>query len=193
MSLSSPLGPAPFEPVGRHTDVALPERVRYWEPWPRRMRAILDGRTVVDSRRAVMLWQTGSFPDLYYPRADIDAERIDRGLLSPAPSAGEHEGELAGYVRIDFAAMDAGSKKTSRSMPTLATRTTASTSGRHRATSPSGTASGSSPTRHDPSCCSRPGIRSVTTCRSPTSISPCSRAATRSPSAPTRVTGSTGT
>jgi uncharacterized protein (DUF427 family) len=65
VSLSSPLGRAPLEPADRQPDVALPKRVRYWEPWPRRMRAVLEGGSVIDSRRAVMLWQTGAFPDLY--------------------------------------------------------------------------------------------------------------------------------
>ncbi len=106
MSLSSPMGRAPLEPAGRHTDVALPERVSYWEPWPRRMRALLDGHTVVDTRRAVMLWQTGAFPGLYYPRADVRADLIDGSLLAAAPAASGQGGELAGYVTVDFGAMD---------------------------------------------------------------------------------------
>jgi uncharacterized protein (DUF427 family) len=106
MSLSSPMGRAPLEPAGRHTDVPLPERVRYWEPWPRRMRGVLGGRTVVDSRRAVMFWQTGAFPELYYPRADIRADLLDSRQLSPAPAAGGQDGDLADYVRVEFGAMD---------------------------------------------------------------------------------------
>jgi uncharacterized protein (DUF427 family) len=74
----------------------------YWEPWPRRMRAELAGQTVVDSRRGVMLWQTGAFPELYYPGDDVRAGLIDAGVLSPAPAGGN----LAGYVSVEFGAMD---------------------------------------------------------------------------------------
>ena len=83
MSLSTPLGRAPFEPAGRHTDVALPDRVSYWEPWPRRMRAVHSGQTIVDSERGVMLWRTGIFPELYFPRADVRAELVDADVLTP--------------------------------------------------------------------------------------------------------------
>jgi uncharacterized protein (DUF427 family) len=104
MSLSTPLGRAPFEPAGRHTDVALPDRVSYWEPWPRRMRAVHSGRTLVDSERGVMLWRTGTFPELYFPRADVRADLVEADVLTPAPSLpGDPLGD---HVAVDFAAMD---------------------------------------------------------------------------------------
>ena len=56
-----------------------PDHVRYREPWPRRMRAILGGVTVLDSRRGVVLHETGHLPEHYYPVDDLDPD-----LLSPA-------------------------------------------------------------------------------------------------------------
>lgn len=106
MSLSSPLGRGPFEPAGRHTDVTLPERIRYWEPWPRRMRAVLAGCTVLDTRRGVMLWESGEFPALYFPRSDIRADLVPAALLTPAPLGAGGSENLAGYAALDYAAMD---------------------------------------------------------------------------------------
>lgn len=105
MSLTTPIGRGPFEPVDRHTDVVLPEHVVYWEPWPRRMRAVRAGRTVLDSERGIMLWRTGMFPALYFPRGDIDA-RLDEDVLEPAPSTGGADAALRDFVAIDSAAVD---------------------------------------------------------------------------------------
>jgi uncharacterized protein (DUF427 family) len=80
MSLSSPFNTAPFGPRSGEFDVALPEHIRYWEPWPRRMRAVLSGETVLDSRRGIVLWETGAFPAYYYPLEDIRQD-----LLEPSP------------------------------------------------------------------------------------------------------------
>jgi hypothetical protein len=67
MSLTSPFNRAPFGPRSGEFDFSPPEHVRYWEPWPRRMRAVLSGETVLDSRRGVLLWETGMFPGLLLP------------------------------------------------------------------------------------------------------------------------------
>lgn len=74
-------GSGPFGPAGGRFDFALPERVRYWEPWPRRMRALLAGETVLDSRRGVLLHETDAFPTFYYPLDDMRGD-----LLAPDPS-----------------------------------------------------------------------------------------------------------
>ena len=43
-------------------------------PFPRRVRAEFAGRTVLDSRRGVLLHETALPPRLYVPEADLDAE-----------------------------------------------------------------------------------------------------------------------
>jgi uncharacterized protein (DUF427 family) len=106
MSLTSPFGRAPFGARGGDFDVVIPDRVRYWEPWPRRMRAVLDGDTVVDSRDGVMLWQTGAFPVHYFPSADVREELIPPQALSLSPDRDDGRRLLPGYVSVAFDAMD---------------------------------------------------------------------------------------
>ena len=78
MSLTHPFARAPF---GTHRsgrfDFDPPEHVRYWEPWPRRMRAVLAGQTVLDSSRGILLWETGNFPAYYYPLEDIRQDLLE--------------------------------------------------------------------------------------------------------------------
>jgi uncharacterized protein (DUF427 family) len=78
MSLTHPFGKAPF---GSHSsgvfDFRAPEHVRYWEGWPRRMRALLAGETVLDSRHGVIYWETGKFPSYYYPLEDVRQDLLE--------------------------------------------------------------------------------------------------------------------
>lgn len=48
------------------------------EPCPRRIRGVIDGHTVVDSTRALYLFETGYQPVYYFPLADVNKE-----LLAP--------------------------------------------------------------------------------------------------------------
>jgi uncharacterized protein (DUF427 family) len=110
------------------------DELRY-EPIERRVRATLDGRTVVDSTRAVLVWEPRRVTPIYaVPAEDIDA------TLSPAPATGDDvpgvlhpripfavhsadgepltvgdrsgagfrfaDDDLAGYVELDFAAFE---------------------------------------------------------------------------------------
>jgi uncharacterized protein (DUF427 family) len=60
-------------------------RLRY-EPIDKRIRAVLDGRTVVDTGRAVLLWEPKRVvPSYAVPTGDIDAE------LTPAAAGRERE------------------------------------------------------------------------------------------------------
>jgi uncharacterized protein (DUF427 family) len=52
------------------------------EPTPKRVRAFAGGELVVDSRRAVMMLETGHLPVYYFPKQDV---RMD--LLTPALSS----------------------------------------------------------------------------------------------------------
>jgi uncharacterized protein (DUF427 family) len=91
------------------------------------MRAILSGETVLDSRRGLLLWETGRFPEHYYPLDDLrqdllvpsakerDArqhwsvqvgQRFVDGCVTASPRGLDGEEFLPGYVTIDFGAMD---------------------------------------------------------------------------------------
>ena len=100
------------------------------EPVPRRIRAVLGGRTVVDTVQARYVWETPAYPQYYFPLADVadgvlveegTTEETSRGdvahfglrvgelhrptaarLLTPAKVEG-----LDDTVRFDWAALDA--------------------------------------------------------------------------------------
>jgi hypothetical protein len=66
MSLSSPFNQARLGPHRGDFDLSPPDHIRYWEPWPWRVSALLAGQTVLDSKRGIVLWETGMFPGYYY-------------------------------------------------------------------------------------------------------------------------------
>ena len=100
------------------------------EPVPRRVRAMLAGRTVVDTTRARYVWEWPNYPQYYIPLADVDAavlvdeqhpQRLKRGTAHRhglqvgsvrRPGAARvyrddaAEG-LADTVRFEWAALDA--------------------------------------------------------------------------------------
>jgi uncharacterized protein (DUF427 family) len=55
------------------------DRVVWVEPTVKRVRAMLGGRTVVDSRRTLILFEKGHLPVYYFPLEDVD-----RDLLEPS-------------------------------------------------------------------------------------------------------------
>jgi uncharacterized protein (DUF427 family) len=59
--------PAPITPAG------------HVEPVPRRIRAFLDGRPVLDTRRAHYVWEHPHYPQYSVPAADISATLEDEG------------------------------------------------------------------------------------------------------------------
>jgi uncharacterized protein (DUF427 family) len=76
MTGTGPLSPNPegefnFEPPP-------PGRALYLEPTPKRIRVILGGETIADSRRAMLLQESGLMPVYYFPPEDV---RVD--LLEP--------------------------------------------------------------------------------------------------------------
>src|SRR5438132_11192935 len=79
MSLTIGTGPFGQRPAGEFTD-DVPRRkgLIYFEDFPRRMRALFAGETVVDSRRAKLLHEYGHLPVLYFPKGEV---RMD--LLEP--------------------------------------------------------------------------------------------------------------
>jgi uncharacterized protein (DUF427 family) len=80
-------------PAGRFT-APVPAGVAYIEPFRRRVRAVKDGRTVVDSERVLLVHRPGRPPAYAFPADDVD------GL------ACEAEADAPGYVRVAWGAAD---------------------------------------------------------------------------------------
>jgi uncharacterized protein (DUF427 family) len=95
MGLSWQQGPLGRNPNGRFLVPGMPERVLYAEPLRRRMRAQRDGRTVVESDDAVLLFEPGRYPVAYFPAADFAA-----GALEPLAHRTTHPelGETAWFA-----------------------------------------------------------------------------------------------
>jgi uncharacterized protein (DUF427 family) len=106
-------------------------RVDQVEPVPRRIRAALGGRVVLDTTRAVYLWEWPAYPQYYVPLADVadgllvdtgETEQHERGTArvhavgavgagsDPGRDVGRarvyDEGLVAGRVRFDWDALD---------------------------------------------------------------------------------------
>jgi uncharacterized protein (DUF427 family) len=103
--------------------------VNHMEPSPRRVRGMLGGRFVLDTVRAIYLWEWPHYPQYYLPIADVDAEvlvdeqhpqKLSRGTARrlglrlgeiDRPGVGRVYTEdalpgLAGMVRLDWDALD---------------------------------------------------------------------------------------
>ncbi|HXV93328.1 MAG TPA: DUF427 domain-containing protein [Pseudonocardia sp.] len=65
-----PLSPRPPDTV--NYDIDGPAHKLLMHPFPRRVRAVFAGRTVLDTRRGALLHETALLPRLYVPEADID-------------------------------------------------------------------------------------------------------------------------
>src|SRR4051812_7862516 len=85
MGLSWQQGPLGRDPNGRFLVEGMPERALYAEPLRRRMRAELDGATVVQSDRAVLLFEPGRYPVAYFPAGDFAP-----GALTPSTHRTHH-------------------------------------------------------------------------------------------------------
>ena len=133
MSLMVAAGPFGHAPQGRF-NFERPRRdgVIYWEPSPRRVRGILGDDVVVDSRRVMLLHETGHMPVWYFPREDVRAEllepsqrttrcpwkgearywsvragdRVASDAVWAYPEPIEDAPPLAGYVAFQWDAMD---------------------------------------------------------------------------------------
>jgi len=93
MGLTTGAGPFGERPWGRF-DFEPPTRIRYVEPFPRRVRAEKDGVTVADSRRVELVWETGRQPQYAFPVEDVTVP-------------GQAVPELDGYVTLGWDAVDA--------------------------------------------------------------------------------------
>jgi uncharacterized protein (DUF427 family) len=94
VSLSTGRGPLSANPAGRFT-TPIPAGTAYIEPFRRRVRAMKEGRTVVDSERVLLVHRPGRPPAYAFPEGDVD------GLHAEA------EPDTPGYVRVAWDAADA--------------------------------------------------------------------------------------
>ena len=74
--------------------------VGHVEPVPRRIRAKLDGRWVIDTTDALYVWEWPAYPQYLLPAGDVEA------VAFPDAAARAHE-EQEGYLRIEWEALDA--------------------------------------------------------------------------------------
>ncbi len=95
MSLTLGRGPFGHRPAGAF-NFRPPEHVVYVEELPRRVRAVKDGRTVVDSDRAKLVHESLQLPRYAFPRDDVD------GDVEGAP-----EPHVEGHVHVPWGAADA--------------------------------------------------------------------------------------
>src|ERR1700757_671087 len=73
MGLMTGTGPLARHPAGTFN----PERTLYLEPTPKRIRAKLAGETVADSRRAMILQESGHQPVYYFPAQDVRSDLLE--------------------------------------------------------------------------------------------------------------------
>lgn len=99
MSLTVGSGPLAADAAGRfNIEIDRSAAVMLWDPVPQRVRAILAKETVVDSRSALLLHESGHLPVYYIPESDV---RVD--LLEPSDRVTRcpHKGEARYWtVRI---------------------------------------------------------------------------------------------
>jgi uncharacterized protein (DUF427 family) len=94
MSLTAARGPHGADPAGRFS-APLPPGLVYVEPHPRRVVAEKDGRTVIDTERALMVHRMGKALGYAFPEDEV-------GDLPHEP-----EPEAPGFVRVPWGAVDA--------------------------------------------------------------------------------------
>jgi len=110
------------------TDTQMRGRVRV-ETGRKRVRALVGGRVVADTRSPALVWERPYYPTYYLPRDDVLAELVPTGEVSRSPSRGDgvvHDvvlpdrrlsaaavtfpasplPELRHLVRLDWASMD---------------------------------------------------------------------------------------
>jgi uncharacterized protein (DUF427 family) len=72
-------GPLGTKPAGTFNfEPPPPGRALYLEPTPKRIRVQIAGETVADSRRAMLLHESGLQPIYYFPPEDVRAELLER-------------------------------------------------------------------------------------------------------------------
>src|SRR5436305_127995 len=104
MTGSGPLG---RKPAGQFNFEPPPAgKALYLEQTPKRIRVVVAGETIADSRRAMMLHESGHQPIYYFPPEDVRAEYLessDRHTHCPK------KGDASYYtIRVGDRVLDAG-------------------------------------------------------------------------------------
>ena len=55
-----------------------PEKVLYWEDFPKRVRVDFNGKTIADSRRVKAMHETDQIMTFYFPLEDVDMDALER-------------------------------------------------------------------------------------------------------------------
>jgi uncharacterized protein (DUF427 family) len=79
--MSLTLGTAPFSSKRRgllNSRIDGPAHLLYFEPYERRMRALLGGETVIDTTGGMLLYESNIAPVLYVPESDVRADLLTR-------------------------------------------------------------------------------------------------------------------
>jgi uncharacterized protein (DUF427 family) len=78
MGLMTGTGPLSRTPAGTFNfEPPPPGRALYLEPSPKRIRVVVEGETIADSRRAMLLQESGAQPTYYLPPDDVRAEVLE--------------------------------------------------------------------------------------------------------------------
>ena len=77
MSLTIASGPLAIRPAPSNYAIDGPAHRLFFEPHPRRVRAVLAGRTVLDTVRGQLLHESNLLPVLYVPIEDLDAGALE--------------------------------------------------------------------------------------------------------------------
>ena len=107
--MSLTVGPGPFSTDSRGvlSTGELPRGAAYAEPYPRRVRALLDGRALLDTDKAWMVHGPGFGAELWFPRDEVDASGLASTALTEFEQADDPLSRaLAGFVKLDFAIAD---------------------------------------------------------------------------------------
>jgi len=93
VSLTTGRGPFSRDPAGRFNH-PLPQGLVYVEPFRRRVRGVLAGRTVIDSERVLLVHRQGRPPTYAFPPEDVDSR------------SAETDPDAPGHVRVAWEAME---------------------------------------------------------------------------------------
>src|SRR5947208_83945 len=77
MSLTMASGPLSVRPAPSNYTIDGPKHRLFFEPHPRRIRAVFAGRTVLDTVRGHLLHESNLLPVLYVPIEDLDESVLE--------------------------------------------------------------------------------------------------------------------
>src|SRR5437764_1322164 len=91
MGLMTGNGPLGREPAGTFNfEPPAPGRALYLEPTPKRIRVVVGGETIADSRRAMLLHESGHQPIYYFPPDAVRSDVLsDSDRHTHCPKKGE--------------------------------------------------------------------------------------------------------